>query len=83
MKPVEGQADPRHGARLARLGLEAIAGDEAGQDAMAPPTQPVDELNDRIGAACPPPIGDELEHGERHAAAAPDDPRAPSPISSS
>src|SRR5262249_56451266 len=47
------------------LGLETVAGDQSEQDAVAAAGEAVHRVDDRVGAARPPPVGDQVEDGER------------------
>ena len=52
-------------AGFPRLGLEAIPGNHAEERAMTAPPEAVEKPKDRIRAPGPPPVRDEVQHGER------------------
>src|SRR2546425_12101417 len=68
---LEAEAGHDVEARLARLGLEAVARNHAEQHAMAARAEAARELDHRIGAARPPAVGGEVKDGEAHLARAP------------
>ncbi len=60
------ERQPRHGpdARLAGLVLEATTRDQSEEDLVPAGPEATDGVDDRVGTACPPAIGHQMEDDE-------------------